>query len=203
MPETLKEQAVRTLDSIRRADRIVTDLTRRQRPLQATQPLDTEHDEPFLMGMAIREAENLCHRAMEEGEAAEGGHEDPLVQASVGAAMIAAERLRQIKGEEFIADYDDRENPTGELADGAACYAIVAAAQARGAKPEEFTLEYLDESENLLWNLRAGDWKPSADRLRNLARAGALIAAEIDRVMREQAARTLDAGRDGSEDDGA
>lgn len=98
-----------------------------------------------------------------------------------GAGLIAAERLRQILDEGYSAPHDDAHN-LGELSMAAAAYAGVASAQARGASAEEFPAEMmLSEGE---WPWEEDSWRPDEDPLRNLVKAGALIAAEIDRLLR-------------------
>ena len=82
-----------------------------------------------------------------------------------GAGLIAAERDRQRTAEAFDAKHDAA-HQWGELRDAAICY--VQAANAHS--PQEFR-----------WPWDSGCWKPK-DRIRNLVRAGALIAAEIDRL---------------------
>jgi hypothetical protein len=105
-----------------------------------------------------------------------------------GAALIAAERLRQV-GVEGHDDQHDDEHYAGELSTAAITYAVHAWWQltdpATGWTPnqvEEIELEQW-------WPWDAGDFKPSADPIRNLERAGALIAAEIDRLLRAETAR--------------
>lgn len=91
-----------------------------------------------------------------------------------GVALIAAERLRQVSAEGWTPEHDDL-HQNGEMAVAAACYAwhdaFFVSAAAVGA---------LDG----LWPWESSWWKPSADPIRNLVRAGALIAAEIDRHLR-------------------
>ena len=87
-----------------------------------------------------------------------------------GAELIAAERMRQVDAEGWTPEHDDHHDQ-GELAQAAAAYAMVASAY-----------HCADEYE-VLWPFEDG-WKPSEDGIRNLARAGALIAAEIDRLLR-------------------
>lgn len=95
-----------------------------------------------------------------------------------GIELIAAERKRQIEVEGFDAAHDD--NPTNEIDDlamAAVCYAMTPAARDRFADgiPEE-------------WPWEGRWWKPTPDdRIRELVKAGALIAAEIDRLMRADA----------------
>ncbi len=90
--------------------------------------------------------------------------------------LIAAERQRQIEKEGFTADHD-RKHKDSELALAAAAYAI----------PEHLRERFADRiGGNILiwWPWAVGCWKPTPDdRIRELTKAGALIAAEIDRLM--------------------
>lgn len=93
-----------------------------------------------------------------------------------GIERIAAERRRQIEEEGWTAEHDaDRYHKRGELAE-AACYY---------AWPEENTkitpwLLYPDT-----WSTEWGK-RCSKTRIRQLEVAGALIAAEIDRLQAEE-----------------
>ena len=78
-----------------------------------------------------------------------------------GAALIAAERQRQINAEGYDPSHDDAHNDDS-LAIAAVAYALSA--------PD-------------WWPWGTESFKPG-DRLRELAKAGALIAAEIDRLQR-------------------
>ena len=80
-----------------------------------------------------------------------------------GVELIAVERERQI-GEEGWSSSHDSDYDRGQLAAAAACYAWP---------------DVKDE----WWPWEEKWWKPKDD-LRNLVRAGALIAAEIDRLQR-------------------
>jgi len=91
--------------------------------------------------------------------------------ASDGAALIAAERERQTTSEGWTTEHDDT-HVQGELAVAAAGYA---------------TAWSRDALQPVRWPFEASAWKPSDDRVKNLVRAGALIAAEIDRVRRAAA----------------
>jgi hypothetical protein len=103
----------------------------------------------------------------------------PSPQPVEGAALIAAERRRQIESENWTPEHDDS-HAKGEMADAAACYAKVAAMNSYpGPVP-------LDVPSNWPWD--AEWWKPSSDPIRNLVKAGALIAAEIDRLNRTKKA---------------
>lgn len=85
-----------------------------------------------------------------------------------GAALIAAERERQIAEEGWTPEHDDGHDES-ELAIAAACYAVP---------------EYMRTSHHLRWPWD-GYWKPTPDdRERELVKAGALIAADIDRLQR-------------------
>lgn len=103
-----------------------------------------------------------------------------------GIERIAAERQRQIEKEGWTPAHDDS-HVMGELADAAGCYANFVGAQARGASPEEFSADWLIlEGE---WPFEAEWWKPSDNPIRNLEKAGALIAGEIDRLQRAEEGR--------------
>ncbi|MES2923707.1 MAG: hypothetical protein V4819_19285 [Verrucomicrobiota bacterium] len=95
-----------------------------------------------------------------------------------GIAAIAGERLRQILDEKFSAENDDKQTQGG-LAQAASCYASTAAMQ---LEKEIKTLPPCFIHKNWPWAREW--WKPSNDPIRNLEKAGALIAAEIDRLKR-------------------
>jgi hypothetical protein len=81
---------------------------------------------------------------------------------TAGARLIVDERNRQISVEGWDLGHDD-EHDEGELAKAAACYA-------------------LDNKFSWPWGFES--WKPGGGRIRQLTKAGALIAAEIDRLNR-------------------
>jgi len=89
-----------------------------------------------------------------------------------GVGLIAAERRRQVDEEVWTAGHDD-EHVDGELAKAAACYALGQPVIHSGRRGGEVKL--------WPWDWRW--WNPK-DRIRDLVRAGALIAAEIDRLER-------------------
>lgn len=95
-----------------------------------------------------------------------------------GVELIAKERQRQIDEEGWTAEKHDV-HTRGELALAGACYAMW--------DPEgvEWTREDAHQYAIWLWPWDEEWWKPK-DRIRNLVRAGALIAAEIDRLQRQQ-----------------
>lgn len=92
-----------------------------------------------------------------------------------GAALIAAERERQIKKEGWTPEHDDGHGDF-QLSVAARCYLIAARRQAKSL-PKSF-------DQPLIWPWSWHWWKPSHDPIRNLVKAGALIAAEIDRLLR-------------------
>jgi hypothetical protein len=103
-----------------------------------------------------------------------GGVSDELS----GSDLIMLERYRQIAQEEWTPEHDDTFYQ-GELACAGASYAMAASVQsshnaqlAQLAKPPR------------QWPYEDKWWKPTADPIRNLVKAGALIAAEIDRLQR-------------------
>lgn len=93
-----------------------------------------------------------------------------------GAALIAAERLRQITGEGWTASHDDHHD-SGQLARAGACYAL----HASGVRQ----LSTRRVGHGWPWPWTGADFKPG-DPVRTLVKAGALIAAEIDRLLREE-----------------
>lgn len=87
-----------------------------------------------------------------------------------GIEIIAEERERQMKVEKWTPQHD-KEHVIGELANAASCYAMIP-----GLRPASFPPSH--------WPWIDG-WNPTPnDRIRELAKAGALIAAEIDRLQR-------------------
>ena len=98
-----------------------------------------------------------------------------------GADLIAAERQRQIEKEGFTAAHDDVKEQHGQLIAAAICYAQLPLIRMTytPAAVRERTSELLDR-----WPWDEEYWKPSDQAVRNLVKAGALIAAEIDRLQR-------------------
>lgn len=106
-----------------------------------------------------------------------------------GVELIAAERQRQVETEGWTTKHDDK-HVDGSLAQAAACYAQ--------SNPRMKTVcENVDvaiRGECPVWKTHrirvpaAWPWSPQwwkpKERVRDLVRAGALIAAEIDRLQR-------------------
>ena len=110
-----------------------------------------------------------------------------------GIELIAAERERQITAKGWSAAHDDKHN-NAELAYAGSCYAHVGAAVKRGIDVKDIKEFYTDGMDSLIhWPWEDESWKPSNDPIPNLMKAGALIAAELDRLMRldSQNARSL------------
>lgn len=101
-----------------------------------------------------------------------------------GIAIIAAERRRQLERENWTPEHDD-EHGRGEMAIAGACYAVVGT---------DASVQYPDDDpEGSGWPW-GGRWFKPKDDIRNLARAGALIAAEIDRLLRAAAQTKAERG---------
>lgn len=100
-----------------------------------------------------------------------------------GVTTIAQERRRQIEGERFDPTADQQYDQ-GELARAAACYVRLEAMRSVAATVPGTAVDDRVPPE---WPWARCGWKPK-DRRSNLVRAGALIAAELDRMDREGAA---------------
>ena len=94
-----------------------------------------------------------------------------------GAELIALERQRQIEEEGYTLKNDIRYNFNEELAQAASCYAL--------PEVNRFYLRNDNKQEGPVhWPWLRPSWKPCPnDRKRELVKAGALIAAEIDRLQ--------------------
>jgi len=91
-----------------------------------------------------------------------------------GAELIATERQRQVDEEGWTAEHDDQHS-RGELAKAGAVYAMPSNGSWKAAN-----WPFEPDSINHDWNTAEG-------RIRELVRAGALIAAERDRLRRREA----------------
>lgn len=103
-----------------------------------------------------------------------------------GIELIREERERQINVEGWTAEHDD-EHMEGAIASAAAAYALSGA----GFKDID-EMEVLDVERGAyveIWPWGSSHWKPTPGQpIRDLIKAGALIAAEIDRLQRSAAA---------------
>jgi len=94
-----------------------------------------------------------------------------------GAERIASERQRQIEAEGWTAEHDATHD-TGALTNAAISYSKAAEAARQGWPMKPWPDQIPPE-----WPWSEDWWKPSSDPIRNLEKAGALIAAEIDRLL--------------------
>jgi hypothetical protein len=109
---------------------------------------------------------------------------EPLQETKkTGVELISDERQRQIEKEGWTAEHD-AEHTYGELADAAVMYAM------RGywKKRIDPMIVGTEDMPGIMWPFRGDGFKPSTDggldgRIRDLVKAGALIAAEIDRLL--------------------
>ncbi len=93
---------------------------------------------------------------------------------NTGIDRISAERKRQVEEEGWTPEHD-AQHARGELAAAAACYAMNKA---------PFLTSDLDHIGYCVWPWdRRWDKRKKHDRIRSLTIAGALIAAEIDRLL--------------------
>lgn len=99
-----------------------------------------------------------------------------------GIELIAEERQRQVTEEHRTASHDDA-HKLGQMAGAGACYALHAAGF---IKPQNIeAMRKGVDTKVPLWPWAECYWKPMIDDpRRDLAKAGALIAAEIDRLNR-------------------
>lgn len=122
-------------------------------------PLDPAEVQRVLLGIILRQWM--------------GGLRLPGEVAEAGLALIRAERLRQVTVEGYTPEHD-AEHGNGELAEAAVAYAL--AANGDGAYRE-------------FWPFRLADFKPGSKPVESLAKAGAMCAAEIDRIVALEAAK--------------
>lgn len=104
-----------------------------------------------------------------------------------GVHRIHEERIRQTEAEGWTSEHDDG-HADGDLASAARCYVWAASIctlwRNEGHADGPSTLLAAPPSD---WPWAPEWWKPSDDPIRNLEKAGALIAAEIDRLGRAMA----------------
>lgn len=116
-------------------------------------------DEAVVLTETLRQANNAATEAMD------------------GAQLIAVERLRQIEVEGYTAGHDASHLRLGyedALVRAAVCYAT---------PPDHRLRNYSQDDHPRYWPWAPEYWKPCPDdRVRELVKAGALIAAEIDRL---------------------
>lgn len=105
---------------------------------------------------------------------------------AIGVALIATERRRQVVEEGWDAEHDD-DHADGSLALAAAAYAVPESRRVMEIHKHGMSLKL--HLVTLFWprGWSARWWKPTPnERIRELVKAGALIAAEIDRLLRRE-----------------
>lgn len=103
-----------------------------------------------------------------------------------GIGLIAQERMSHHENNKWTPEHDD-EHLDSELADAASCYTDIASALVNcpDVDLEVLKRHYIEGYHgNPYWPWEANSLKPSRDPVENLVKAGALIAAEIDRLLR-------------------
>jgi hypothetical protein len=107
-----------------------------------------------------------------------------IVAASDGAERIAAERQRQVEKEGWTAEHDADEHAQGDLAWAAVCYAAPEPIYRRFGSGERINFE---DPWPCDWEDKRPRRQPTRkQRIRMLEKAGALVAAEIDRLLGEE-----------------
>lgn len=101
---------------------------------------------------------------------------EQIQEIKTGIELIAEERKRQIEIEGWTKEHDAN-YIDNELSKAGICYAT----------PEMYRRYSENHSELLGWPWDMKWWKPTPmDRIKELVKAGALIAAEIDRLQNQQ-----------------
>jgi hypothetical protein len=113
---------------------------------------------------------------------------------SKGVELIAAERIRQIENERFDSRHDDDHfHKDGELARAAVAYAAPEPVFTKQVVyddevfadvwPEDWSSEY-DKRKRNAKGVLSPSRRSRKEMIRDLVKSGALIAAEIDRLLR-------------------
>lgn len=120
--------------------------------------------------------------------AAREGVETIITSGAIGRVLreIAIERTRQIEGEGFTEEHDDRRHSARDLAAAAATYAW--AASLPDNHREAIAGEDYGHAATGVWRMLwpwSTDWFKPKTRRRDLVRAAALMVAEIERLDRQ------------------
>lgn len=174
-------EAVRLLSDLFYPQRIQTLIDGRNQGLEALDALRRvlEGTDVTVTRVALTEAIHDAIRILDELDGAQaaatilrdavGLGEETGAPVPRGAALIAAERRRQVVVEGHTAELDFNHDG-GELVMAAWCYLTDHVGITRQTPPRE-------------WPWSRADWKPTpSDPLRQLVKVGALVAAEIDRL---------------------
>ena len=105
---------------------------------------------------------------------------------TAGVGLIWDERIRQLLFEGWTAEHDDQHD-FQELLKAAVCYIDYAMLVNLQGHSEEIYTKDDPAPWKKIWPWDTAWFKPSDDPIRNLVKAGALIAAEIDRLKRKAA----------------
>ena len=130
-----------------------------------------------LAALMMRDASRALGKMFDDAYAGpEEGREERILagikqhaRQMTGSQMIAHERFRQVDDEKWTAANDD-DATESQLARAGLAYAVA-------------VVNGPSEAPNAWWPWAANFWKPTSS-LRMLVKAGALIAAEIDRRLR-------------------
>lgn len=130
-----------------------------------------DHHFPLKMSFGAYADRDELRRAIDEDEAERESASGEGGEVSTGVELIAAERRRQIEVEGWTLEHDRIEHDGSDnIVMAAICYAL----------PDE----HRHGEPPIWWPWASSYWKPTPDdRVRELVKAGALIAAEIDRLL--------------------
>lgn len=112
--------------------------------------------------------------------------EVPVVVSADGIGLIQQERFRQVNVEGWTSKHDDA-HARGEMMSAAMDYVAECKRILRG---HDVSIQEENTGIPWGWPWEASWWKPSPHPIRNLVKAGALIAAEIDRLQRANVGST-------------
>ena len=102
-----------------------------------------------------------------------------------GVELIAEERQRQIEKEGWDSKHDDEHVPFSMSTAGAVYALDLYKNWLISIRGRNQTIQLINNTLDILWPWDGKWWKPTPDNpIRQLTKAGALIAAEIDRLQR-------------------
>ncbi len=118
----------------------------------------------------------------------DGSMERPLRD---GVTLIGEERERQIVQKGFDPEHDmELHSRNTELVEAAIAYARYAGSQIYAQNYNAHSHEWLEHPREWPWDVNS--WHPDPDPVRNLEKAGALIAAQIDVTRRARVERVME-----------
>lgn len=157
---------------------------------------------PELTNAEIEGPEHKGTKAVYEFRKAVGTKGNTSSAMSAGTALIAAERIKQ-REEKGYDDWHDDEHDDHSLSLAAVCYAaprplfVVSTIGGPFSFVDPWPRSWLPRYDDRRFDMVDKPWFPDgfcypidaenythSDRIRNLVKAGALIAAEIDRLLR-------------------